>query len=145
MSRIMLEWDDESASVLAQKDGRTFEIGTVILKTLAFTIVGCTYYHHLLAITCDATRSEMYQTQLAKIRAGVDKLHRAHPEITAKNLHLDTPRNPTFLDLRIPIKFPIPFLFTDSYSEQVQKRILPYTQLLKPVYNLEVMHLQEGF
>jgi hypothetical protein len=138
MSEITLDWEYESASVLEQKDGRTFEIGTVVLHTLALAIVGCTYHHHILPMNCEAKYLKTHGDQIEQLREELRELHANYPEVSAKNLRLDTPRSPHFLDLDIKLQFPIPFLFSDPYKEYILEKIIPYTQLLTPVYTMEL-------
>jgi hypothetical protein len=137
MSQIVLDWDFDYASVLEQKDGHIFEIGMVILETLAFAIVGCTYYHHMMPLTCNVKALKQYQDQVAQFKEELQVLHRTYPEISPKRLRQDTPRNPHFLDLAIPLTFAVPLLPTDAYQKQVLQKILPYTKLLKPIYVME--------
>jgi hypothetical protein len=138
MAQITLDWEDEYASVLTEKDGRCFEIGTVVLKTLAYAIVGCTYYHHVLPVSDGTKFSKSRKVQYTRAKEVIASLERDHPEISVKNLRIDDARNPHFFDLAIPLKFTVPLLFSDPYQAQVSTKIHPYTQLLAPVYNLEV-------
>ena len=137
MTRILLDWDYDYASVLEQKDGRIFEIGMVTLDTLAFAIVGCTYYHHMMPLTCNVKALKQDQDQVAQFKEEIQALHTIHPEISPKRLRQDIPRNPHFLDLAIPLKFTVPLLPKDAYHEQILHKILPYTKLLKPIYVME--------
>jgi len=138
MSEITLEWDFESASVIEQKDGRFFEIGTVTLKLLAWAIVGCTYYHHLLPISEEDICKERRSETLERARNEIWELHREHPEISVKHLRLDHPKHPCFYDVAIELQFGVPLLFSDPYQKKVLETIFPYTQLLKKVYNMEL-------
>jgi len=138
MIQITLDWEDEYASVLTQKDSRCFEIGTVFLKTLAYAIVGCTYFHHVVPVSEGTTFSKSRKAQYSHAREAIAVIERDHAEISVNNLRIDDPRNPHFFDLAISLKFTVPLLFSDPYQEQVRTKILPYTQLLQPVYNLEV-------
>jgi len=138
MTRITLEWEYDSGSVLEHKDGRIFEIGTVVLERLAFAIVGCTYYHHIMPLNCNIKMMPRYYDQNVQFREELQALHATYPEISPKHLRQDTPRNPHFLDLAIRLKFTVPLLFTDAYQEQILKKILPYTTLLKPIYTMEL-------
>ena len=138
MSEITLEWDFESASVIAQKDGRFFEIGTVTLKLLAWAIVGCTYYHHLLPVSADDLCSEKYSEAFDRVKNEVKELQREDPAISVKHLRLDHPRHLCFLDLAVKLKFPVPLPFLELYDAKICDKILPYTKLLKPVYNMEL-------
>jgi hypothetical protein len=139
MSQITLEWDDDSASVLEQEDGRFFEIGTVVLNTLAFAIVGCTYHHHMIPLSNDSKYKTAHRQQLTQIKNELKSLQASHPEISVKHLCADASGDPRFLDLAIPLDFPIPLLLSDPYQEQVLAKITPYTTLLKSVHNLELI------
>jgi hypothetical protein len=132
MSQITLEWDDDSASVLEQENGRFFEIGTVVLNTLAFAIVGCTYYHHLMPLSNDSKYKTVHRQQLTQIKSELKQLQANHPEISARHLYADASGDPRFLDLAIPLEFPIPLLLSDSYQEQVLAKIVKTTPSLFP-------------
>ena len=138
MSEITLDWEYESASVLEQKDGRIFEIGTAVLHTLALAIVGCTYHQHILPVNCEAKYLQTHNDQIEQLREELRELHTDYPEVSAKNLRLDTPRSPHFLDLTIKLQFPVPFLFSDPYKEYILEKIIPYTHVLKPIYIMEL-------
>ena len=138
MSEITLDWEYDSAYVLEQKDGRTFEIGTVDLNTLALVIVGCTYYHHLIPLNCEEDYLKTHGDQIAQLREEIRGLHADHPEISPRRLRLNTPRSPHFLDLAIKIQFSVPLLFSDPYKEYILEKIIPYTQVLTPIYNMEL-------
>jgi hypothetical protein len=147
--KIQLQWFQDTADVLEQKDGRTYVIGTLTLHTLAGVIVGCTYYHHLLPVVdagARGTRLKEYRTSLtthnrkvADIVKQIRSLVKGFPEISENNIHVDDPDDPQFLDLAISIQFGLPFLPTDPYTHAIVERLRSYIQLVGSLHELELL------
>lgn len=148
---IKLSWFRDVASVIEEKDGRSFEIGTVILETLANAIVGCTYYHHMLpafeapmknvSLKKYKKRLDGYQNELNAVANKIKRLHHRFPEISEERFALD---DPEFFDLAIPIPFTVPYPATatqSSYMGVILTKITPYVKLLGTCHELEILKI----
>ncbi len=144
--KIKLNWFDDVADVIEQKDDLKFLIGSVTLNIWGNLILGCTYFHHVLP----AFNGEEYQAsfgkyrkmaaahqhELNKLEKKIRRLHKTYPEISENGLVFD---DPEMIDLSIDIKFPIPFLLTDPYESAVLEKITPYISVLGPVHEIELV------
>jgi len=148
--KIQLQWFQDTADVLEQKNGRIYVIGTLTLHTLAGVIVGCTYYHHLLPAldaTARGTHLKEYRTHLTahsrkvtRVLKSIQGLSQEFPEVSEKNIQLDDPDDPHFIDLSISIQFTLPLLPTDPYTPAIIDRLRPYIQLLGSLHEVELLN-----
>ena len=153
---LKLSWFQDVASVIEENDGRSFEIGTVILETLANTVVGCTYYHHILlayensggqaSIGAYGKRIKAYQHKFKEAMDRIKKLRKSHPEIPEDCVDLDDPDEPEFFDLSIPIPFPVPYrspATQRSYEAIILQQITNYVKILGTLHELEILRIEK--
>ncbi|MHA1649822.1 MAG: hypothetical protein ACTSYB_06495 [Candidatus Helarchaeota archaeon] len=140
-----LEWYQGTGTVYEHLNEHTYEIGTVSLKTLTNAIVGCVYYHHILPVLeiNEKWNFEEYQKALKshqrkikRITRRLKKYQKIYPGLAeAKLAKID----PFFIDVAIPINFPVPFLRSDPYNKAIIEKITPYIFILNPLRLLEVI------
>jgi len=153
--KVRINWSEDfygipTAEVIEDNNGRSYEIGTVSLNTLANAIVGFTYYHHMTvafestvgesALEDELKRMELFQNKMKRIQKRIRTIRRNHPEIHENKLNLDNPENPMFIDLSIPITFPIPLPETDeTHKEEILDRVRQLALLLGTLQDLELL------
>ncbi|MHA1650765.1 MAG: hypothetical protein ACTSYB_11270 [Candidatus Helarchaeota archaeon] len=144
--QIRLKWIENYAKVIEKNGAKTYEIGTVFLKTLYTAVVGCTYYHHLATVSEKREMKEIQQIKKANARKIAD-LQRRYPEISAEHIVIDNTGGWYHIDLVIPIKFGLPLLITEPYKEMVRERLAFYVNLLKENHlvdrSIEIVKLED--
>ncbi len=139
-THLFLDWNEEEANVIEQQDGRSFEVGRVTLRTLTGIIVGCIYYHYLLPMAIVRQEGRGAGSAYQRILQHLRTLHIIYPEIAADQLRQ---RSSKFLELAIPIQFPVPFHPTDPYAQTVLDRITPYIHSLGTTHLFEILRIRE--
>ena len=77
---------------------------------------------------------------MKRIQKRIRTIRRNHPEIHENKLNLDNPEDPMFIDLSIPITFPIPLPETDeTHKEEVLDRVRQLALLLGTLQDLELL------